>query len=154
MSYARGRVVKITPHRYYLRSSVLIRIIKIVKKSNAVHVYRYDSFENDVLELDTIQFGLVPVFKIGDVGKMLDRKPDTIRKYEKRGLIPPGKKFPLVEDGSAAIRLYTETDVADLTEFFSQRSTTKKKHSAINQNDVVKGLQSRFHQIKNVGGKI
>ena len=153
MSYQVGREAKITPNRFYLKNSVLIRVIRINKKMNAVYIHRYDTFADDVMEYDTAHFGLVPIFRIGDVAKMLNRKPDTLRKYEKQGLIPPQRKFSLSEDGKATMRGYTEGDVYDLVEFFADRSTAKAKHSAVNTKDVLTGLQARFKKIQNVGGK-
>ncbi len=153
MFYDSEKQTKVTANRFFLYKDVPIRIITINKSRNSVTFHRYDTFENDVMEYDTAHMFLLPIFKIGEVAKLLNKKPDTLRKYEHQGLIPPVKKFFLTADETSSLRMYTEKDIVDLVEFFSNRGTTKKKYSAVNQKDVLAGLKARYHQISKVGGK-
>lgn len=153
MFLEKEKIAKLSPHKFYIRNKVLLRIIKINKRLNQVTIYRYDTYETDVIAYDTAHYGMLPIFRIGEVSKMVDRKTDTLRKYERRGLIPPPQKFSLTEDGTTVMRGYTESDVNDLVEFFATRGNTSKKYSAASQKNVVEGLQARFKKIQNVGGK-
>jgi DNA-binding transcriptional MerR regulator len=43
--------------------------------------------------------------KIGDLAKMLGRHPETVRRYERRGLIPPARRDPV-----AGWRIYSQEE--------------------------------------------
>jgi DNA-binding transcriptional MerR regulator len=110
----------------------------------------YGSFSEDRLELDTAHLFLRPVFMINDVAKMLDRKPDTIRKYEKRGLTAVAKQYKINKSGGHR-RFYTEEDILELADFFAARRSvgrpSNKKHiSKINKYNLNTLLQTRFKE--------
>jgi hypothetical protein len=148
------REPKITKNHYYLnRDKALIRVISVNKKENRVVLYRYDTFLKEAIEYDTAPHYLVPMFKIGEVAKMLNRSVETIRKYEGQGLIPKANQFSISEAGKLSIRLYTEKEIYELAEFFSQRRSVGRpsninKVSKINQKDLMTFLNSRFKQVK------
>lgn len=146
--------VKLLKNKLFLNDKGdLIRIISIVKKNNIVNVYNYTSYTNTVMEYDTAQYYLSPVFRIGEVAKILDKKADTIRKYEKTGLIPQATKFNLNEEGTSTIRVYTLKDVYDLVEIFSMRNKAGRptSHVRVNQSEALRHINARFQKIKNVG---
>jgi hypothetical protein len=155
--FSENKQAKITKNRYYLNTNgALVRVIHINKKDNRVALYRYDLFKQEDIEFDTAPFYLTPIYKIGAVAKMLNRSTETIRKYERQGLIPKASQYPLNKEGTASVRVYSVKDVGDLVEFFATRSSAgRTSHiSKINQRDVMQGLEARFNQIKNVGGKL
>lgn len=117
-------------------------------------LYRYDIFSKEDIEYDTAPYYLKPLFKIGEVAKMLNRSTDTIRKYENLQLIDKAKQYLISDNGKTKVRFYTETDVYDLMGFFANRRSVGrpcKTNSKINQKDLMQQLNSRFQQIKNVG---
>ena len=59
---------------------------------------------------------------VGEVAKIVQRRSDTIRKYEKRGLIPSAQKFGEEYAGYSSWRYYNEDDVYQMVEFFGSRN--------------------------------
>lgn len=146
--------VKLTKNRLFFNDkNELIRIVSVVKKKNTINVYNYNHYKFDAIEYDTASFFLSPVFRIGEVSKILGRKPDTIRKYEQKGLIPVAKKISLNSDGTSQIRIYTLRDVYDLIELFSMRNTAGRPrgHSGLDATEAIQLVNARFKKIKNIG---
>lgn len=146
--------VKLLKNRLFLNDkSEIIRIVSIVKKANTVNIFNYNSFTFGVMEYDTASYYLSPVFRIGEVSRIIDKKADTIRKYEKSGLIPKARMIALNPDASASIRVYTLRDVYDLLEIFSMRNKAgrPKVQSRVDQAEALKKINARFQKIKNVG---
>jgi hypothetical protein len=144
--------VKLTKNRLFFNNkNELIRIVSTNKKLNAVHVFNYSSY---IMEYDTAAYYLTPAFRIGEVSKILGRKPDTIRKYEQKGLIPAASKVALNKDNTAQIRVYTLRDVYDLIELFSMRNASGRRrgHSGVDATESLKLVNARFQKIKNIGG--
>jgi hypothetical protein len=147
--------VKLIKSRLFLNDkSELIRIVSVVKRDNTVKIFNYHNFENETMAYDTASFYLSPIFRIGEVSKILDKKPDTLRKYEQSGAIPKARKVAINKDGSVQIRIYTLRDVYDLIELFSMRSSGGRRshYGTINKVEALKLVNARFQKIKNVGG--
>lgn len=156
MFLRREQSAKIAKNRYYYNQhGVLVRVIGVNKKFNRVTIFRHDDFSQDYIEHDTAGYYLHPVFKIGDVARMLNRRTDTLRKYERNGLIPKPAMHPITVDDKYGIRIYTEQNILDLVDFFANRAAQggrSVKVSKINQNDVMRGLKARYDNVKRVGG--
>ena len=154
MLFEKKHQVKLIKNRLFLNDKGdIIRVISIVKKANTVNVFNYSSFTSDVIEYDTASYYLSPVFRIGEVARIIDKKADTIRKYEKSGLIPQARKVNLNKEGTSSIRIYTLRDVYDLLEIFSMRNKAGRptSHTMVNQTEALKKINARFQKIKNVG---
>lgn len=146
--------VKIIKNRLFFNDkSDLIRIISIVKRENIINIFDYSKFDKDVIEYDTAIYYLTPIFRIGEVARILDKKPDTIRKYELTEVIPKARKVFLNEEHSSSIRIYTLKDIYDLLEIFAMRNKSgrPKNFSSVNQVEAIKKINARFQKIKNVG---
>lgn len=146
--------VKIIKNRLFFNDkNDLIRIISIVKRENIINIFDYSKFDKDVIEYDTAIYYLTPIFRIGEVARILDKKPDTIRKYEITGVIPKARKVFLNEEHSSSIRIYTLKDIYDLLEIFAMRNKSgrTKNFSSVNQVEAIKKINARFQKIKNVG---
>lgn len=150
------RLPKITPNKYYLnKDKILVRVLKVNKRDNRVTLYRYDTFEKEDVELDTAPYYFTPLFKIGEVAQMLNRSPDTIRRYESSGLLPKARQFSVseVESPKTRIRLYSEKDLLELADFFANRRSVgrpAKTNSKINRKELNEQLNSRFKQIRQI----
>ena len=147
--------VKLTKNRLFFNNkNELIRIVSTNKKLNAINIYNYNHHKNDVIEYDTACYYLTPAFRIGEVSKILGRKPDTIRKYEQKGLIPEATKISVNIENTAHIRVYTLRDVYDLIELFSMRNASGRRrgHSGVDVDEALKLVNARFQKIKNIGG--
>lgn len=143
------RKVKIQRGKYYLKQGELVKALSVNMKENRVIIFKYNSFEKEHIEYDTAHFQLTPVFKIGEVAKMLNRSPDTLRKYEKLDYISPASQYRMTEDGNGTMRFYTEQDIDELVVFFANRNlpgARKKTNSKINTIDVNTHIKSRFKE--------
>lgn len=123
-------------------------------------LFRYDTFIKQAIEYDTAPHYVIPLFRIGEVARMLNRSAETIRRYETMGLIPKAKKLNISKDGykNSAVRLYKESDVYELSEFFAHRrpvgrppAMVRDQISKINQKELTRYLDSRFQQVKRNG---
>lgn len=134
---------------YFLPSGDLIKVLSINQKQNRVIFYNYSSYENDYMELELAEKIFQPGWRIGEVARMFDRKPDTIRRYERAGLLQRPQKFSLDPDSKVQIRVYTTSDIVRLVEFFEKRNppgrpAKSKRRSFVNKKDIMRHLQARF----------
>lgn len=113
---------KIIINKLYKFGNKIVKIKKIQKLKNSITA-------NDVATGDYIDFPLENselvlhrLYTIGEISKIVERRPDTIRKYEKRGLLP--KPDSIEESGSYKNwRLYSAPQVYEMIEFFNGRSS-------------------------------
>ena len=154
------RLPKLLKNHYYLHNKVLVRVLSVNVKENRVVLFRYDSFDKQAIEYDTAPHYVTPLFRIGEVAKMLNRSVETIRKYENTGLIPKARKYKVSQTGNdrTDIRLYTEKEILELANFFANRnpvgrpgSLIRDRVSKINQKELAKYLDSRFQKVKKNG---
>lgn len=126
---------KIILNKIYLYAGNLHKIKKIQKTKNKI--FAEDLRDSSVVEipLQGSDLLLTRMYTIGEVSKIIERKPDTIRKYEKNGLLPK----PSVYTGYPSYhnwRFYTLSEVYDMIDFFADRTpgrpvtTTKKVWSS------------------------
>ncbi len=108
-------------HFYLLPSGALCRINKVDHVRNKVLYYDYITKVNDVCSVDTAEQMMSPVWKIGAVGRMLNKAPSTLRKYERQGLVTGPSRFT-IGYGQKPVRFYSENDVRQLIKFFRERN--------------------------------
>lgn len=155
MLLQRKNQVKILKNRLFLNQrNEFIRVVSVVKRSNVIKIYNYKTHANEDIEYDTAQYYLTPVFRIGDVAKIVDKKPDTLRKYEQSGIIPKATKIAVNTEGNFFIRVYTLKDVYNLIELFSMRSKIGRSRTlgGVSQAEALRLINSRFSKVKNAGG--
>jgi DNA-binding transcriptional MerR regulator len=90
---------------------------------------------------------LVPLFRIGEVAKFLQRSTETLRRYETSGLIPRARKY---STGKNSIRLYNEKELLELADFFALRSPPgrpEKTNSKIDRTHLKKSLETRIKEL-------
>lgn len=137
---------RILKWKFYLNeSNVLVQVLNKNERENRVIVYRFDTLEKQHIEFDTASIYLRPMFKIGEVAKMMARKTNTIRKYENMGLVEKPTMYKI--KGKNSIRLYTTEEVKELTEFFATRKTlgvNKVTNFKVNKLLVDKTIKSRY----------
>lgn len=146
------REVRLLRGKYFLlQGKTLAKILSVNERENRVVLYRYDKFEREHIEYDTAQFYLIPMFKIGELAKMIHRSTDTIRKYERQGLIDRPTKYVLSLDGATAHRFYTVEQVEKIAMFFALQpppGRKKRTNSKVNKKELMKKINSRFKEIK------
>lgn len=138
---------------YLLNNKSLVKLLKVNEALDVVVIYRYDTFLNDSLSIAEAKRLLTPVFKISEVCRMIGKKPDTLRKYERDGLIESPQKFSMCYDGSRKLRFYSWDDIQELVRFFNGRNrmgrpgdkVTKQK---MNEREILKLVEARYEQVK------
>jgi hypothetical protein len=111
----------LTTNKFYTYADIIVKLKRINKKANKIYVERLDT--NETIELPYQQHELIlyRIYTVGEVAKIVEKRPDTIRKYEKRSLIPSAEKFGDVYNGYSSWRFYREQDVYTMVEFFNSR---------------------------------
>jgi len=95
------------------------------------------------------------LFSIGEVGKMLDYAPATLRKYERMEILPTQKQYHI---GRRSIRLYAEKDIIDISILLSQRPPVGRPMkintvSKIDRKRVETGLKQRRKEVNKMRPK-
>jgi len=142
--------VRLKKGRWFLSpSNHLLKIVGFDFDNHNVIVHDYTLKANDHYPFDIAGKIFKPAFRIGEVARMLDRKADTLRKYERKGLIPKVKQYYIGSEDRNKMRVYTKGDIYDLVEFFDRRpppgrpSNTKVRGNP-NRSEIEKIIQSRY----------
>ena len=134
---------KVSPNKVYSYGPDLVKVLSTHKKFNKVKIKQLVS--GDVLEipLDSAYLFLKRVYTIGEVAKIVQRKPDTIRRYERLGHLSPPKRVG-GDSGLRKWRFYTQVDAADMLLFFSER---KPPGRPANKKITNRELRSRIRSL-------
>lgn len=109
-------------NKFYQYADTIVKLKKISKSSNKILAERLDDGTHIVLPYEQSEMLLRRVYTVGEVAKIVDRRSDTLRKYEKKDLIPSPKKFGEKYKSYENWRYYEESDVYDMIEFFNSRT--------------------------------
>lgn len=133
---------------YRMPNRNAVRVIRVDWMKNLVIVRNYHSHSNEVIEYENAPSLLVPLLKIGDVARIVGRKPATIRKYENNGLLPQVEKIALNHDGKTWTRIYSPEDIEVVAEFFNRRKPVGRPAdtnvAGINKSTVKRKLDSMY----------
>lgn len=112
---------KLTINKFYSYANIIVKLKKINKKQNKIFVQRLDN--DEVIEMPYEQHELIlyRIYTVGEVARIVEKRADTIRKYEKKSLIPEATKFGPQYSGYSNWRYYKESDVYEMVEFFNTR---------------------------------
>lgn len=153
-------LAKIREGKYYqLRSGPLVKVVRILEDQNKVIYYRFDVFENEALDLTLAPQILNPMFRIGEVARIVRRSRETIRKYEWEGKIAKATKYVLDPNGNSTARFYTTPEVYEIMDFFAgQRPVGRppKKDGIVGggkknaEAQLKKLIDARYQQVKNM----
>lgn len=140
-----ARIVK--DKLYLMPSGNLARVMGVDESSNRVVIYNYHSRQNEIVEYSLAPHIFDPVFKISEVARMLGKKPDTLRRYERLGKITPAAQVKLGKRNS--MRIYTQDDIEDLAEFFSEQvvgrpSVHAKVSVPVSRQEIYRLYKTRF----------
>ena len=136
---------KILSNKVYLYGPDLVKVLSVHKKFNRLKIKELVSENILEIPLDNSDLFLRRVYTIGEVAKIVQRKPDTIRRYERLGHLSPPKR---IKSGSGLKnwRYYTQEDAADMIQFFSER---KPPGRPVNKTMTNRELRSRIRSLNN-----
>ena len=112
---------KLITNQPYPYAASIVKLKKIAKKQNKIYVERLDNGEVVAIPYEQSELILYRIYTVGEVAKIVEKRADTIRKYEKRSLIPQASKFGEKYKGYSEWRYYSEADVYEMVEFFNTR---------------------------------
>jgi hypothetical protein len=144
---------KITKNKFYKYSNTIVKIKKIVKNMNKVYCIDLTTNQENILPYENAELILHRIYTIGEVAKIVDKRSDTIRKYEKRGLIPNGKKFSEVCESYKNWRYYERQDVYEMVTFFNGRSPGRPSNDKPVQARVIR-MSQKVKLGRNQYGKV
>lgn len=132
-------------NKFYTYAGNIVKIKKIAKKQNKIYVERLDNHELVEIPYEQSELILYRIYTVGEVAKIVEKRPDTIRKYEKRSLIPEARKFGEQYKGYSDWRYYSESDVYEMVEFFNTRIPGRPVVKKDKQN--IKTLEQKVQMI-------
>lgn len=148
---------KIKEKKWYLweATQTLVKILRVDESQGRVVFHRYDSFTNDSISLEHAEMLFKPLFTIAEVARMLDKKQDTLRRYERKGLVPRVKQYATSREGNRKTRFYEWEDVRDLVQFFRGRRPVGRPsesnyRSSVDEKTIKQFVEARYKQIKNI----
>lgn len=108
-------------NKFYIYANTIVKLKKINKTGNRLFVEKLSNGGQVILPYMQSDLLLKRVYTVGEISKIVQKRSDTIRKYEKKGLIPTARKFGDEYAGYSDWRYYTEEEVYQMVEFFSER---------------------------------
>jgi len=135
---------KIISNKFYKFGDDIVKVVKILKSQNKLVMINLSNMEESNMPLEQADLILHRIYTIGEVSKIVNKRPDTIRKYEKNNLIPQSKKFGDNCLSYKNWRYYDSQDVYDMVSFFSGRTPGRP----INNKSVKQRIISIEQQVR------
>lgn len=108
-------------NKFYRYAGDIVKIKKIVKGKNKIYLENLLTKEIFDIPYEQSEILITRLYTVGEVAKIVERRPDTLRKYERKNLIPSAQKFGDQYVGYSSWRYYDERSVYEMVEFFNQR---------------------------------
>lgn len=112
---------RVVTNKFYRYANHFVKVKKVSKASNKISLLNLHDGSIIEIPLKSSDLLLKRIYTVGEVAKIVDRQPNTLRKYEKKNLIPSPKKFGDDYKGYKNWRYYEEADVYGIVEFFGNR---------------------------------
>jgi hypothetical protein len=113
---------KIIINKFYKYSNTIVKVKKITRNLNKILVTDLTTKQEMTMPYEGADLIMHRIYTIGEVAKIVEKRSDTIRKYEKKGLIPSGKKFSESCESYKNWRYYDKEDVYNMVTFFNGRT--------------------------------
>lgn len=136
---------KIIINKFYLYKTNLVKVKKIHKSTNVVIVRNLDTNEDTDIPIAGSEILLTRLYTIGELAKIIGKRSDTLRKYEKQGLLPKSGTSSNSNNYYNNWRFYTESDVYDVIAFFSGRTPGRPAGMNVSQNII--NLKKKVNQL-------
>ena len=108
-------------NKFYRYAGDIVKIKKIAKSKNKIYLENLLTKEIFYIPYEQSEILITRLYTVGEVAKIVERRPDTLRKYERKNLIPSAQKFGDQYVGYSSWRYYDERSVYEMVEFFNQR---------------------------------
>lgn len=139
---------KVITNKIYVYAGVLHKVKKIQKKNAKVILQSMLDASEVVIPLAGSDLLLSRVYTIGEVAKIVDRRADTIRKYERSGLLPKPVEFDDEYPSYKNWRFYSHPDVYEIVDFFSNRTPGRPVKKVETSESVDNKIQNLNQKVK------
>ena len=112
---------KPTVNKFYKYAGNIVKIKKIVKAKNKIYIEQIADKAVIDIPYEQSEILITRLYTVGEVAKIVERRPDTLRKYERKNLIPSASKFGDEYKGYSSWRYYSESEVYEMIEFFNEK---------------------------------
>lgn len=112
---------KVITNKFYLYKTKVVKIKKIHKSTKSIVVKFVTDDVLETIPMDGANILLTRLYTIGELAKITEKRSDTIRKYERQGLISRPDIFIEIDSPYKNWRFYKESEVYDVVGFFSGR---------------------------------
>jgi hypothetical protein len=131
-------------NKFYKYSDTIVKLKKISKSSNKIFAERVDNGEAILIPYEQCEILLIRLYTVGEVAKIVEKRSDTLRKYEKKNLIPSPNKFGEKYQSYQSWRYYEESDIYEMIEFFNDRTPGRPvQKNNIDLNSKIKSIQEK-----------
>lgn len=131
-------------NKFYRYSDTIVKIKKASKSSNKILAQRVDNGESVLIPYEQCEILLIRLYTVGEVAKIVEKRSDTLRKYEKKNLIPSPKKFGEKYKSYENWRYYEESDIYEMIEFFNSRVPGRPiQKNNVDLNSKIKSIQEK-----------
>ena len=120
-------------NKFYKYAGSIVKIKKISKTKNKIFIEKLTDKEIVTIPYEQSEILIIRLYTVGEVAKIVERRPDTLRKYERKNLIPSASKFG------------DESAVYEMVEFFNQRTQGRPiTQSSIGVSNKIKLLDQKI----------
>jgi hypothetical protein len=133
-------------NKFYKYADTIVKLKKISKINNKIFAERLDNGEMVLIPFQQSDLLLTRLYTVGEVSKIVERRADTLRKYEKKNLIPLPNKFGDKYKSYQNWRYYEESDVYEMIEFFNDRIPGRPVKR--NNKDINKSIKTIEEKVK------
>lgn len=119
--------------KYYFAKGELVKVLWVDSSTDFGNVWNFDKGCEVPVYLPGAEKVLLPAMKIGQVARILDCHPDTIRKWEARGVIERQRSWTIGK--GRTWRFYSMSDVKNIRDAASEihRGRPRKDKRTRNQ---------------------
>lgn len=98
--------------KYFFLAGELVRIEHLAPSLNEIVIFNFDKGRKQIIDYTSANSTLRPAYRIGEVGILLGRKPDTIRSWEDKGIVPKQRQWEIGK--KKFLRFYSSEDVISM----------------------------------------
>ncbi len=136
--------------KYYFCGEEVVKVIHLLYSENKAIVFNLDKQVEQIVNLTGARNVYSPALRIGDVARIFNCQPDTVRKWEWRGYIEPIQQWQI---GKRKIRFYKLSDVENIREIIGSVHRGRPRKDGIiksrypakgNMAQIAKDIRKRY----------
>lgn len=140
---------KIIENKFYLYKTSPFKVKKILRANNSVILKSIIDNSECSIPYNGGELLLKRLYTIGELAKITGKRTDTLRKYEKSGILPkPSFHIDKQDSPYKSWRFYSEEEVYDTVSFFSGRNPGRPvKYSGRDLKEAITKLHKKVENL-------